>query len=335
MSFATQDATGKWSFIDFDEYDSAGRTLKGSIEHFSYVSKSADLQLFPHTEDVRVKGIGQFWLYNVRTKKHHFVPDNTTFTWYVNGLNLPSEVYGKISSTDLCCFPPGSRLVVGDYDAPEVVPDADPIPIQLEVALATVRNNKISRAGTKVFTSYVRTYDEYDINVCGIWDNLVSGQATERFVDSARLIVRLRPNEAETIELKNSLFILEKNYCPRKCTCEYVNRETCQGLIHIAGISSLAFEGKTANNVRSRFTHVTLNFKPAWTDFPILRVICPRSSGNTPMPPGRLPALPIFLKFELKEGMQEQELNVGQLGTARYNATIRRREYDKKTGQLR
>src|SRR5690606_27162225 len=103
MSFATQDATGKWSFIDFDEYDSAGRTLKGSIEHFSYVSKSADLQLFPHTEDVRVKGIGQFWLYNVRTKKHHFVPDNTTFTWYVNGLNLPSEVYGKISSTDLCC----------------------------------------------------------------------------------------------------------------------------------------------------------------------------------------------------------------------------------------
>lgn len=35
MGLAMQDRTGKWSFFDYDDWDSASRTLKGFIHHFS------------------------------------------------------------------------------------------------------------------------------------------------------------------------------------------------------------------------------------------------------------------------------------------------------------
>jgi hypothetical protein len=81
-----------------------------------------------------------------------------------------------------------------------------------------------------------------------------------------------------------------------------VNKETCKGLIHVAGITGVGLSGGSA----SPYVTAMVDFVPIPIEFPILKIICRHGSiPNMRLP--SLPALPHKMKFELKTGTYNEE----------------------------
>ena len=53
-SLGIQDHKGKWTFIDYESFDSVSKTLKGFIHHFSGVSNIDDIRIVPDKQILRV-----------------------------------------------------------------------------------------------------------------------------------------------------------------------------------------------------------------------------------------------------------------------------------------
>src|SRR5207344_114240 len=106
MAFALQDHKGKWTLIDYDDWDSTTKTLKGFIHHFTGLSSINKLRMWANNDDILVGKTAAIEIFDV---SRIFVNQQTSeasldygildrkapILWFVNGIENGNPSIGK------------------------------------------------------------------------------------------------------------------------------------------------------------------------------------------------------------------------------------------------
>ncbi len=320
MSLGVQDHKGRWTFIDYESFDSVSKTLKGFIHHFSAVSNVNDVQIVPEPRMIRVNQVSYIALIDrARMSPDGILYGDTSYSmaqfavnnpvlWYANGVLHGNAQIGRISAIE---FPNGSdrstKWMVATYKPPPVMSltllEINPVTIYTEIYRRT-RKGKVLR---KRLYAFIGVYDEYDVRVNALVDNTNQGAFTQKWTDESTFKIRVGSyfgqSSVSIRDTSNSVFKLEKeNFTNNHCSFVYENSATCIGPVHVKGISGSGISGGSAD------TYVTamVDFIKVPWDFPRLRITCRGLSVPSPPYLG-IPAFPHKIKFQLKPGTTTEE----------------------------
>ena len=311
---ALQDHTGKWKYMDYEEWDTTTRSLKGSISHFSAFLDGNWMELT--TIDTTIK-IGKS--FGLRLKivgppveagedELPLLPtSNTTrqIKWSVPG----SPKFGTIRRE------PAKYSAV--YTAPNKLPGSDSKVI-LKVNEVTLRDVvQRSRGAARrwigttlrvptttnlaTFTCRVKLYDEYKVTVSQ--DLKVEGG---RMTDTSTFHLRIGDERASISDVNNQL--AKVNIRQTRCRAVYVNASTCVGMINVTGIKASNVTSTSEGSLK-----VDISFQPATMIFPVINF--PPCGGNkaSPTTPSIVTqnAFPMRLAFVAKNEKQYISLGKG------------------------
>jgi hypothetical protein len=307
MSIAMQDRTGKWTFIDFEEYDSTTRTLSGLIEHFSTFSRIADITINPKETRLKIKKEIELLLSDVRHTAA-LLHSNQNLAAYVNGVPNGDDRNGTVRTyTEQV---KSYTIILAVYTAPAALPELNPVTATFDLAVVKVNKKKgVTRTIQKTIKCKITVYDEFKIEVTALWDNTSLGMGTSIWTDTSSfkfqletisssrtaLVIRHRPGD-----IYNSPLTLKVLNPAPGCTYTYVNKDVCKGFAHISEVQDINLIGRDAEYLR-----VAMNFKFVRMELPIVRIACRGTFSPGIVPSIGLPAVPSTLLFTLKEGEQE------------------------------
>jgi len=211
MSLGIQDHKGKWSFIDYESFDSVSKTLTGYIQHFSSASNITDIRLAPDKYRLLVNGKTFIDVIDItRPGETSISPSgyqaglisrNDPVLWYANRKLWGNDLTGTVTQQTA---PVGKeKVVVGEYRAPLIMPQENPVTIWAEIYRRT-RKGKVLK---KRLSTSILVYDMYKISVIheikgddfGNKDFLGGGE----LIDSASCLVKVFPAKIEISEFKN------------------------------------------------------------------------------------------------------------------------------------
>lgn len=323
MFMAIQSSNGRWAYMDYEDWDSTGRYLKGNILHFSAMVNGKLAELYPKEETLKVGESHNFSLNivhppqpsSVETGEDELPPlpgiaplGKYQSVWLVNEKNGGAAEFGTIT--------PKENKSTAIYTAPRLLPLNYVVTIKLKATLF-IDEEKITRAGKRkgkmitmgkqladkvTFTSTVNLYDKYAVKVKGLWDNTNMGAFTQKWTDESSFILRVGKDPGIS-DVSNSLYTLvEERFTSNGCQFLYVNKETCKGVIHVAGITGVGLSGGSA----STYVTAMVDFVRIPLEFPNLKITCRHGSiPNMGFP--SFPALPHKMKFALKTGTYNEE----------------------------
>ena len=189
MSFATQNKNGKWTRLEFDDVDSANRTLTGTISHFSGAARVDDIILHPIKSLLRARETTTLAIFD-RSKpdNHGFFqvmkyPGSYSTEYYVNGQLNGDEANGKIQS-DL-------TPSMAYYTAPSTLPLPNPVFITVAVNKEVKRKNKKSKMVNGFASCRITIYDVYKVKVFCYFSGRVGLNA--KLADSALFYAAVVP----------------------------------------------------------------------------------------------------------------------------------------------
>lgn len=246
---ALQDHKGKWEYMNYDDWDSTSKSLKGSITHFSTFVDGNQVEL-NNTEITLKVGKTHFFALNVvqppsppgNSGEDELPPlpitinrGNREELWKVNEDKGGNARHGTIA-------PIRGQPIKATYTAPAKL-TADPVTLKLElndIIIERVRSRVGRRGWTSVsvrrtpnvatFSCKVKLYDEYKITA--ISKHILEACRTE-LIDSSNFIVRLYSGRVEIPQghIKNRPPTLTKT------KCETITRSTegCIGPVHFNG----------------------------------------------------------------------------------------------------
>jgi hypothetical protein len=326
MFLAIQDSKGTWEYMDYEDWDSTTRSLKGFITHFSSVVNGNLAELYPREETLKVNGKTNFTLNIVtapdrgRTLPANADEDelpplpslaplgNYQAIWSVNEKVGGSATFGTVA--------PERNKSQAVYTAPKLLPLDYVVILKLNAALyineekvtpAAKRKGKMITYGKQLadkatFTSNINLYDEYDVKITALVDNTRSGPFTQKWTDESSFILRVG-KEPGISNISNSLYKLEKeNFTNNNCQFAYLNNTTCKGPVHVVGIKGAGLSGGSA----SAYVTALVDFVPVPWELPKLQITCRNGSIPT-MPFPSMPAFPQKMKFSLKAGTFNEE----------------------------
>lgn len=317
---ALQDHNGKWEYMDYEDWDSASKSLKGSIKHFSAFVDGNTVELNPTELTLKVGATYKFSLNVVQPP----APPNTSepgdddlaplpravnkgnrsASWKVNGKVGGSVIQGTIS-------PIPAQPIQAIYKAPSGL-STDTITVTLELDNFEFKKQSRSRIGSKGlmlepgkpkriqvagFSCKVKLYAEYKVTVS---QNIKveGGQMT----DSSFFNLKVSFSERAVIsEIKNQLAKVKIKQT--KCKAIYVNESTCTGVINVTGLKTSNIAPGTSSD---DFAWVFLYFKPAPFVFPVINLPpCGINMVSLTTPPVNSPyAFPVYIKFLAKNERQ-------------------------------
>lgn len=336
MGMGMQDHTGKWSFFEYNDWDSAAKTLKGSIRHFSTASNLKKMRLEVNKSTLIVNQKTPITIIDISRSSGFYNNDGDELfqsaaikqryanMWFVDEIQNGNYLVGNIESGIVSRTIGKYYVLWATYQAPSTLPDQNPVTVSVKI-LAKSRKNRTMNV-LKELKCKIYIYDAYEIKVTGMWDNSIPGQTTGMWVDTSICSFRLMNYTTATkltwheTKIVNSMLLWKKQYCQARCTCEYMNKDYCIGLVHITGIKSVGMlKSGPADKI------VTVFFQPVKAIFPLVKATCPRG-GNSYMPPmPSMPALPHMIKFKMKDGEQEPDLGLGTLGSSmQFKVVVRR-----------
>ena len=198
MSFAMQDHTGKWTMIEYDNWDSVAKTLKGNIHHFSSFTNVFKIQLQTKMvirvdDNVEVKVLNR----GVVIKSGEYAGSHPAAQlyapykreWFANGVAGGNVYEGKIDEVN---FTMGKEvIVVGVYYAPSFLPQKNPVRISLGIRYYS---NKVNAFVWRFCHCKIIVYDMYAIKVEHIATGRIGMEA--RVSDSATFVAVIMPNMA-------------------------------------------------------------------------------------------------------------------------------------------
>src|SRR5688572_15017641 len=159
MFLAIQDSKGKWEYMDYEDWDSTAKSLKGFITHFSQVVNGNLAELIPGEETIKVKSSKTFSLNIVTIPADATTPDvdegedylpplpaiaplgNYKATWLVNETVGGTAKFGKIV--------PGENKSQATYTAPALLPAEYAVKVKLKVSLYITNKEKTTKAGKR------------------------------------------------------------------------------------------------------------------------------------------------------------------------------------------
>ena len=313
MSLGIQDHKGKWTFIDYESFDTVSKTLKGFIHHFSGVSNIDDVRIVPDKRIIRINEktmIMVIDMASISPDGTHYsdtsysaasIPLNNSVLWYANGVLRGNDQTGRISGGELV-YTSDSKIIVATYTAPRIMSltllENNPMEISTEIYRKT-RKGKVLR---KRIRTFILLIDEYDVKVNAIVDNTSAGPFTQKWTDESSFRITIGKalglSKITISDTTNNLYKLEKeNYTNNHCQFVYQNSATCKGLIHVVGISGSGISGGSAD----AYVTATVDFIKIPWEFPNVKITCRGESVPTLQPPP-MPAYPRNIKFQLKPG---------------------------------
>ncbi len=256
MGLAMQDHTGKWSFIDYDDWDSTGKMLKGYIQHFSGASNVYMLELRATHSSLRV-GEGtplsileltpKFKNKRGKAKSTYIMGKlelDKRFEWKVNEVPNGDEIVGQVFSGDIRINTktnPSTYYPMFEYDAPKkALPDENPVTVK--ATLGTYDADNYFRPKVTL-SCKIEIYDEYKVI---IKDTIEARVGMGTFVaDSATFLIKMTKRGIFIEDVKNyppysfKLFDPPK---PFKLTVDV--GPPCLGTVHIGARTIQLFKNK-------------------------------------------------------------------------------------------
>ena len=246
-SFALQDHSGKWTFFEYNNWDSTEKSLTGFIHHFSaLVADQNDVLLQPNDENVHVSKKTPIWILH-----------RTRFT-YTNGRatgNQDAEFIdeGEKGMGVFVNGKPGGNSSVGTakiikihpgwtwlrYYAPEYLSAIRKGPIEIKLAFKyySRMKKKVAWGRSKC---YINIYDEYKISIVKIGKSILDCDAT--LEDASDFTVKFYSNKKPEINdvINSEPSIRDQADCKKESrggrsvhfTLTY-DPAGCQGPVHI------------------------------------------------------------------------------------------------------
>ena len=317
LGISMQDDKGQWYSLNKTELDTTAKTISGSINHFSDWGKFEAIKLYPSSARLKVK------------KTHHLEIDLVTSEGDDNLLtpldNLDAALLSalkkrKISWTSTWTATSGNiareSKTTATYTAPSTVPAQNPVAVTANLnglTYTTKVKGKLITFGELKLVSNILVFDDaYEVTMVSEIQGMSGtclGAAT--YKDTGSFVVSLNGNEARIIERVNRNTSAFLDYSGGRCW-GYKILKSGTGNIHIAGtpvikVTPPAGPGKSAI--------IEISFRQTPSIFPLFQVTCkcddapggPMTGTNAQgiaMMAGILPAQPIYIKFEAKEGEQ-------------------------------
>jgi len=232
MGLAMQDHTGKWTFFDYDDWDSAGGTLKGSIHHFSGITNVNKIQLQADKDLLGVWEESFVWVNDI-SRLFKGVYDPATFLveqyrlWLANNILGGDQWNGMIN--EQAYRSTGGTFAYAVYHAPKILPAKNAVKITLQIHILKGKNNVSSLQ--KSLSCYILIYEDYDVKISM---DMGKGFGSMQWVDESSFTMRVT-KYVVILEgsIKNqNLDVKGKTGCAR-----YINKAKCSGPIHVTGIS--------------------------------------------------------------------------------------------------
>jgi hypothetical protein len=289
---ALQDHAGKWEYMNYDEWDSAGRSLKGFISHFSALLDGNLMDLSPNEKTLKVGESFSLSLNVVEPPGGDELPalpsnGKRKIKWFVKG----GERVGTLS--------PGPGKYNATYKAPDYLGKSDPQVI-LKIDELTIRevvqrtkHKKGYWTGTTrvpeiknlaTFTCNINLYDEYKISV--IYQGGCGLRCGAEIDDRSFFQARLYPNKVEITDVINSEPTLTKRpNCQSETrggrSAEYTltyDPTGCQGPAHVVS-GRLAGYGTLIDDRTIAPPDITIQFAPNIVKIMIGTVHMPGTPG--------------------------------------------------------
>jgi len=213
MQFAMQDHSGKWTYIEYDDWDSTTRTLKGKIHHFSsftnvykislkteyaiFVNDSATVALFHKGKTIKSGDLegelayAQLYAGNKRD-------------WFVNGVG-GGTVYDGYLKDDFVYVSGKTLFLNGKFFAPWFLPKKNPVKLSLGIRYYSKKRGLV----WGFCSTQIIVYDAYKVKV----EHEATGRdwMNARIIDSATFLVSIFPKKMSG---KNFYIQNIKNYEP-------------------------------------------------------------------------------------------------------------------------
>jgi hypothetical protein len=270
MAFALQDHKGKWTLIDYNDWDSTTKTLKGFIHHFTGLSNINKLRMWANNDDILVGKTAAIEIFDVsrifvnqQTSEADFdygiLDRKAPILWFVNGVENGNPSIGKIKTWTM-----GNGHVKGAwYNAPRYLPKKSPAYIRADVYVFSGKSKVYHRA--RSLRCEIEVHDEYKITItyegpCGL-------ECGAELKDRSSFQVKLYPNKKEITDIINAEPTLTKQpNCQGQTrggrsagyTLTY-NPGGCKGPIHVAG-DRLAGYGMLIGNPGITPPDITIEF---------------------------------------------------------------------------
>jgi hypothetical protein len=317
MAFAMQNHKGKWSFFNYETWDSAAKTLKGFIHHFSNASNIDEIKIRPDKKSLRVDKTTLIAVLDISkiAKEGTYKGDydfalllkEDVTTWYVNENEGGSPLVGTISNF---AGPIGKeKVVIGDYKAPQFLPVNNPVTIALKIKY---RSPQTKKWVTKKLTCSIGIYDVYKVKVTATIKEVLSVEIQ----DSATFIFWIFSDYNRMDDIKNyePKVINQGSVLPGGCKMR-VFTEGTEGIIHITeSLLNYRFERPIKNGP----PEITFNLPVSEIIAFQYKLVC--SGVSTEVKPAPVTSLALEINF-IANG-QEQHITVYDTKAGGYKMII-------------
>jgi hypothetical protein len=162
MSLGIQTKNSKWSFVNYENYDSISKTLKGYIHHFSGASNINDIQLRADRNELGVNDYTYIDVVDIsilrppelRAFEFAELNNNAPVLWYANEVLNGNAKTGRIRMQQVQQSR-STRVMTAVFTAPEYLPPVNAVAIWAEV----YRKTKSGKMLMRRLRCYIEIYD--------------------------------------------------------------------------------------------------------------------------------------------------------------------------------
>ncbi len=322
MGITSQNEKGVWYGLKEVKLDTVSKTITGNIKHFSMWGLGWSFSLKPEKTMVKVSKTVNI-LAIPRPIEDENIGERMEVYQGIFGVNRenPRGWYANLilnGDADNGTFPgsdsyPFWTWEVG-YQAPAKVPSKNPVEIML--VIVNSENGINGERSTRFRRCYIEVYDNrYKVKMVHTMDAPAGSQlGVVKYKDYGSFVVSLDGKEPKIIEIVNKNAEWTYN---GKCTI--VQLRPGQGNINIIGMQSIKLIPAASPGDNP---WIEIFFVRSPTIFPLLQFTCPKvnaggtyttTSAGANAIGSMIPAFPLSIKFEAKEG-EQTILKIGEEG---------------------
>ncbi|MGZ5286649.1 MAG: hypothetical protein ACXWV0_04070 [Flavisolibacter sp.] len=320
LGIAMQDDKGRWNQVNDLMLDTVSKTISAHIRHFSDWSNFSSIKINPYYGRVKVTNTTTLEVTGVLPDPVDpgyegltpLVKRPKKVIWKVNNIAGGNSIVGTV----------GGRMQGAYYSAPANVPKQNPVAVTANLQGLNLNFNGVRFTDLRLVSNLLIYDNAYEVTMISSYDGdagTVLGKVN--YKDTGSFVVSLESGEAKIIEKVNKNQSDEWGY---KGTCKIELLQSGTGNIHISGIRSIKLIPATSPQARP---WVVISFVKAPVRLSRLKITCPpidrgKETVTTTDKAGAmiaaiLPALPLDVKFEAKDG-EQTILLIGQEGGEMY-----------------
>jgi hypothetical protein len=308
LGIAMQDERGQWFSLKKITLDTIQKTFSGEINHFSDWTRFEAIKLYPTNARVKVRKQLDLTIDLVSSENELSPLVNDPMLAPLRNRTIRWTAAWRASAGTI----ERQSKTKATFTAPAIVPNQNPVAVT-----ASLTGLNYNYRGTTFnnlrLVSNILIYDNaYEVTMVSEIQDPGAGSSlgAVTYKDTGSFVVSLNSNQARIIERVNRNTSAALDYSGG-CCYNYRILKTGHGNIHIAGSPVIKV---TPPAVVGRSAMIEIRFARVPSIFPLFQVTClcpgdkkPSSSTNAQgiaMMAGLLPAFPIYVYFEAKEGEQ-------------------------------